>query len=97
MISFVFMARIILPGCQPQVYEFRKHVGAMCVTRTVSLVRGRASSHWSRFVVINGKVVPTKSVVAGLARELDSDPRYLEKLSAEIRKDLGGKRLDLEV
>ena len=38
-----------------------------------------------------------KSVVAGLAQELNSDLRYLEKLSAEIRKDLGAKRLDLEV
>jgi len=47
--------------------------------------------------VINDKAVPTKSVVAGLAWEHDSHPRYLEKLSAEIRKDLGAKRLDLEV
>jgi hypothetical protein len=47
--------------------------------------------------MIKGKVVPPKSVVAGLAQELDSEPRYLEKLSAEIRKDLGTKRLDLEV
>ena len=47
--------------------------------------------------MINGKVVPTKSVVTGLAQELNSDPRYLEKLSAEITKDLGAKRLDLEV
>ena len=47
--------------------------------------------------MINGKVVPTKSVVAGLAGELDSEPLYLERLSAGIRKDLGAKRLDLEV
>jgi hypothetical protein len=37
--------------------------------------------------MINGKVVPTKAVVHGLARELDSDVRYLEKLVEEIRKD----------
>jgi hypothetical protein len=40
--------------------------------------------------MINGKVVPTKAVVQGLARELDSDVRYLEKLAEEIRKDRGG-------
>jgi hypothetical protein len=38
--------------------------------------------------MINGKVVPTKQVIAGLARELDSDVRYLEKLADEIRNDL---------
>jgi hypothetical protein len=47
--------------------------------------------------MINGRAVPTRAVPVGLAKELDSDPRYLEKLSAEIRKDLGAKRLDLEV
>jgi hypothetical protein len=35
--------------------------------------------------MINGYVVPTKAVIAGLAKELDSDPRYLGKLAAEIK------------
>ena len=39
--------------------------------------------------MINGKVVPTGTVIQGLAKELDSDPRYLEELAEEIRKDLG--------
>ena len=34
--------------------------------------------------MINGKVMPTKAVIVGLARELDSDVRYLEKLVAEM-------------
>ena len=38
--------------------------------------------------MINGRVMPTKAVVQGLARELGSDVRYLEKLVEEIRKDL---------
>jgi hypothetical protein len=38
--------------------------------------------------MINGKVVPTKSVIQGLGNELDSASRYLEKLAEEIRKDL---------
>jgi hypothetical protein len=34
----------------------------------------------------SGKVMPTKAVISGLARELDSDVRYLEKLAEEIGK-----------
>jgi hypothetical protein len=35
--------------------------------------------------MINGREAPTKAVIASLARELDSDPRYLEKLVADIK------------
>lgn len=34
--------------------------------------------------MINGRSIPTKAVIAGLPKELDSDPQYLEKLAAEI-------------
>ena len=34
--------------------------------------------------MINGRAKPTKAVIASLARELDSDVRYLAKLAAEI-------------
>jgi hypothetical protein len=37
--------------------------------------------------MINGPTKPTKAVNAGLAKELDSDPRYMEKLTKEIGKD----------
>jgi hypothetical protein len=30
--------------------------------------------------MINGKLVPTRAVIEGLAKELDFDVRYLEKL-----------------
>jgi hypothetical protein len=36
--------------------------------------------------MINGQVVPTKAVVAGLAKELGSDVSYLTKLAGEIQK-----------
>jgi hypothetical protein len=39
--------------------------------------------------MINGKVVPTKQVIAGLALELNSDPSYPQTLADEIKKDLG--------
>jgi hypothetical protein len=35
--------------------------------------------------MINGKAPLTKAVLAGLAKELGSDIRYLEKLAAEIK------------
>ena len=35
--------------------------------------------------MINGKVPLNKKVIAGLAKELGSDVRYLEKLAAEIK------------
>jgi hypothetical protein len=34
---------------------------------------------------LTGKVTPTQAVISGLAKELDSDVRYLEKLAAEIK------------
>lgn len=39
--------------------------------------------HW------NGKTPPSKALVKGLANELDINESYLEKLAAEVRKDLG--------
>jgi hypothetical protein len=38
--------------------------------------------------MINGRSLPTKAIRAELARELDSDLPYLEKLAEEIRNDL---------
>jgi hypothetical protein len=38
---------------------------------------------------INGWALPTKAIVAGLAKELDSDPRYLDKWGDEVREDVG--------
>jgi hypothetical protein len=35
--------------------------------------------------MINGKVVPTRAVISGLAKELDSDVRFLQKLAADIK------------
>jgi hypothetical protein len=37
----------------------------------------------------NGKVSPSEALVKGVAKELGIDESYLEKLAAEVRKDLG--------
>jgi hypothetical protein len=38
---------------------------------------------------VNAKVPPSKALVKGLAKELGIDESFLEKLAAEVRKDLG--------
>jgi putative sterol carrier protein len=71
-----------------KVYEFSKHIGALCVTRDTNVHKLGAKLVIDPAVLlsmINGKVMPTKAVISGLARELDSDVRYLEKLAEEIR------------
>jgi hypothetical protein len=35
--------------------------------------------------MLTGEGLPTKAVIASLAKELDSDSRYLEKLAAEMK------------
>jgi hypothetical protein len=73
---------------EPKVYEFSKHIGALCVTRDTNVHKLGAKLGIDPAVLlsmINGKVMPTKAVISGLARELDSDVRYLEKLAAEIK------------
>ena len=37
----------------------------------------------------NGKVPPSKALVKGLAKELDIDESFLNRLADEERKDLG--------
>jgi ribosome-binding protein aMBF1 (putative translation factor) len=40
----------------------------------------------------NGHASPSKALVKGLARELDINESYLEKLAEEVRKDWGSAR-----
>jgi hypothetical protein len=37
----------------------------------------------------NSKVSPSKALIKGVAKELGIDESYLERLAAEVRKDLG--------
>ncbi len=38
----------------------------------------------------NGHASPSKALVKGLAKELDINESYLDKLAEEVRKDVGG-------
>jgi 3-hydroxyisobutyrate dehydrogenase-like beta-hydroxyacid dehydrogenase len=69
-------------------YDFSRLVGALCIrahANVVKLGKKLGIDPAELFQVINGYVVPSKAVIAGLTRELDSDVRYLEKLVAEIK------------
>jgi hypothetical protein len=69
---------------ESKVYEFSKHICALCATRRTDVFRLSAKlgiDPMELLQMINGKVVPTRAVIQGLAKELDSDPRYLEQLA----------------
>jgi hypothetical protein len=66
---------------EPKVYAFSQHIGTLWVTHDTNvhkLGRSWASIRPSWLRMINGKVVPTTKVIAGLARELNSD-RFISK------------------
>jgi hypothetical protein len=76
-----------------RVYEFSKHVGALCARagKNVYDLAPKVGLLPSELLaMINGRVKPTRAVIQGLAKELDSDARYLEKLAAEIRETPSG-------
>jgi ribosome-binding protein aMBF1 (putative translation factor) len=69
------------------VSEFTKYVGDLCTRLEVDIDRlaGRLTMDPTELLkMINGRLMPTNVVLSGLARELDTDLRYLEKLAEEI-------------
>jgi hypothetical protein len=75
---------------EPKVYEFSKHIGALCVTRDTNVYKlgGKLGVEPTDLLrMINGRAVPTKAVIAGLAKELESDVSYLTRLAAEIKPE----------
>ena len=70
-----------------KVLEFSKHVGTLCARagKNVHDLGPKVGLLPSELLdVINGRRKPPKGVLAGLARELDSDVRYLAKLASKI-------------
>jgi transcriptional regulator with XRE-family HTH domain len=70
------------------VYAFSQHVGTLCVTHDTNVHKlgaklGIDPAELMR--MFNGRVVPTDQVIAGLARELNSDPSYLQELADGIK------------
>jgi transcriptional regulator with XRE-family HTH domain len=79
---------------QPKLYSFTTHIGAACARKMVSFSelaeRLKMDVH-QLMREVNAKAPPSKALVKGLARELDINESYLEKLAEEVRKDLGAK------
>jgi hypothetical protein len=73
---------------EPQAYEFTNHIAALCASRGTDLFRLGAKLGMDPvelLQMINGKVVPTRAVISGLAKELDSNVSELTKLAAETK------------
>ena len=77
---------------EPKVYEFSGHICALCATRGTDVFRLGTKASVSLGIdpmelveMINGKVVPTKAVISGLAKELHSNVSLLTKLATEIK------------
>lgn len=68
-----------------------KHFCALCARAGKSLddlAPKVGVLHKELFQMLTGRVTPTKGVIVGLARELDSDVRYIEKVASQIRPKL---------
>jgi hypothetical protein len=73
---------------EPKAYEFTNHICALCATRGTDVFRLGAKlgiDPMELLQMINGKVVPTRAVISGLAKELDSNVSLLTKLATEIK------------
>jgi plasmid maintenance system antidote protein VapI len=72
---------------QRHVSDFTRYVGALLSRRQVEidpLSRRLDVDPTELLRMINGSATPTKAIIAGLARELDTDVRHLEKLAEQI-------------
>lgn len=72
-------------------YAFSTHIGATCNMKSrtfVDLAEKLRMPVEELMRQCNGKVPPSKALVKGVAKELDINEIYLEKLAEEVRKDL---------
>jgi ribosome-binding protein aMBF1 (putative translation factor) len=73
-------------------YEFSTHIGAACARQMRTfpdLAEKLKIDVIDLMRQCNGKVPPSKALVKGLAKELDIDESFLNRLADEVRKDLG--------
>ena len=77
--------------CKPP-YTFSTHIGAACAKnmRTFPDLAEKLKMDVTDLMrQCNGKVPPSKALVKGLAKELDIDESFLNRLAYEVRRDLG--------
>ena len=73
---------------EPKVYEFSGHICALCATRGTDVFRLGVKlgiDPMELLQMISGKVVPTRAVIRGLAKELHSNVSLLTKLATEVK------------
>jgi hypothetical protein len=73
---------------EPKVYEFSEHICALCATRGTDVFKLGVKlgiDPMELLQMINCKVVPTRAVISGLAKELHSNVSFLTKLATEIK------------
>jgi transcriptional regulator with XRE-family HTH domain len=73
-------------------YTFSTHIGAACATkmRTFPDLAEKLKMDITNLMrQCDGKVSPSKALVKSLAKELDIDESFLNRLAEEVRKDLG--------
>jgi hypothetical protein len=69
---------------EPKACEFSKHVADLCATRGTDVFK-LGIDPMELLQMINGKVLPTRAVISGLAKELHSNVSLLTKLATEIK------------
>lgn len=77
---------------EPKLYTFSTHIGAACARkmRTFQDLAEKLRMPVEDLMrQCNGKVSPSKALIKGLARELDIDESFLNRLAEEVRKDVG--------
>jgi hypothetical protein len=73
------------------VSEFTKFIGSMCARKMLNVYQlgPRLGIEPDELLaMINGRKATPPRIVQGLARELNIDDRYLERLAAEVRERL---------
>ena len=73
-------------------YTFSTHIGAACnkQSRTsIDLAEKLKMDLTDLMRQCNGQASTSKALVKGLAKELDIDESFLNRLAEEVRKDLG--------
>jgi transcriptional regulator with XRE-family HTH domain len=70
-------------------YEFCTHIGAACARPDLADKLGMDVT--DLMTQCNGKVVPSKALIKGLAKELGIDESFLNRLADQVRNDLGSK------
>jgi transcriptional regulator with XRE-family HTH domain len=86
----------VLPEAAPEMldkpYTFSTHIGEACTRqfRTFADLAEKLNMDVTDLMrQCNGKVSPSKALVKGLAKELNIDESFLNRLAEEVRKDLG--------